>query len=344
MVSETLRPSPAIEGSVDSLFYCWRRVPSTRPGLEEEFQACRASEYWRVNYDEVKYTDFSQSDYFKPKGLNTVSMRSRSVFTYGHFTLMAKLPKAEDGPMLWFGFETDDLFAGGAVHYCWFSGKGALTANIGGITKLVSMDLTKFLPQDVSEKYHWFSIVYRRGLALWYIDGRLRALASISNGEVKDGGVVYDKPPYIASWTTDAPSPQLAVLLDIDAAPQVEFHWRGLNPWGLRVSNGDAEEPVRIRLYREGSEEAWAGLTVNPGVELYSQPLPGIGEKTLIMNAPGGELTVEYFTEGNWVEARSQALGSGTNVLSISEDAALIRFRYRAREPGSIRAASLTLV
>lgn len=62
------------------------------------------------------------------------------------------------------------------------------------------------------------------------------------------------------------------------------------------------------------------------------------------MNAPGGELTIEYFTEGNWVEARSQALSSGTTVLGINEYTALIRFRYRAREPGSIRAASLTLV
>ena len=343
MASGFLRPSPAIEGGVDSLFHCWRRVPSTRVGLEEEFQPCRASEYWWVNYDEARYTDFSESVYLKPRGLITVSLRSRSTFTYGNFALMAKLPRVEGGPILWFGFEHDDLFAGGVVHFSWFSGRGSLYANIGGASKVVSMDLTKFLPKDASDRYHWYSVVYRRGVAMWFIDNRLRAIASVASGEVKDGGVVYDESPYVVAWTTDAPSAQLAVLIDIDGAPDVEFRWVGLNPWGLRVSNGDPKVPVKVKLYRAGSETTWAGSVVKPGDEFYSQPLPGMGRKTLLLNVPGGELTMEYFADGEWVEAKRGIQVSGTVAMSIIEDAPLIRFRYRAREQGSVRVASMTL-
>ena len=328
-----------VEG-VDEAFYCWRRVPSTRPGFEEEFQPCRASEYWHVNYGESKYTEFPYSTYIKPRGIVTVSLRSRQLFTYGSFSIRAILPRVKDGPMLWFGFEADDLFAGGVVHFMWNTGSGILTANVGNLGKVISMDLTKFLPQDASERHHWFSIVYRRGLALWYIDGRLRAIASVANGDVKDGGVVYDKPPYVASWTTDAPSPQLAVLLDIDGAPNVEFQWLGLNPWGLRVSNGDAEGPVRLRLYRDGSEEAWAGLTVNPGDELVSQPLPGLGKKTIMLKAPSGVVRVEGLVGGEWVELVSTG---AQQVFAISQDAPLIRIIYRANEAGSIKASEFIL-
>jgi hypothetical protein len=93
--------------------------------------------------------------------------------------------------------------------------------------------------------------------------------------------------------------------------------------------------PVKVKLYRAGS-------VVKPGDEFYSQPLPGMGRKTLLLNAPGGELTVEYFADGEWVEAMGIQV-SGTVAMSIIEDAPLIRFRYRAREQGSVRVASMTI-
>ena len=340
-VDEILRPSPAIEGSVDHLFYCWKRVPSMRQGVEEDFQVCKASDFWRVIYDQRKYTDFISS-YVKPKGVQTVSMRSRKTFKFGDFTLMTKLPRAQGGPMLWFGFEHDDLFAGGAAHFCWHSNKGTLTANVGGISKLISMDLTKFLPPDSDSKYHWYSINVRRGVILWYVDGKLRALASTALGDRREGEVIHSDFPYAAGWTTDPPSPNLAVLLDIDGGREVEFNWADLNPWGLRVSNGDPQAPVRLRLYTAGSETAWSGRKVQAGEELTSSPLPGTGNKSLTLWAPRGTVTVEYFTEGGWIES-GEAEVMGVWTWRSQDEVPMLRFRYRAREGGEIRTASLSL-
>ena len=165
-----VRYSAILGDGLSSVFYCWLRVRRYSPGVEEEFVACRPEDFWRFTGEEKSYTDFI-AGFAKPKGVVTVSLRSRQAFSFGVFELRAKLPRFPNGPMLWFGFEADDLFGGGVLHFMWRSSEGKLYAFAGSAAARAEMELSPVIDADLSSGYHHFKIVYRRGLALWYVDG-----------------------------------------------------------------------------------------------------------------------------------------------------------------------------
>jgi len=295
-----IRYSPIASEGLENIFYCWTRVVSSVKGFEEEFRVCRPSDFWLYSDREKRYTEFV-SKYVKPSGHITVSLRSKELFSWGVFEVFAKLPRFEKGPMFWFGFELDDLFGGGVVHFMWHSGEGVLKAFAGGFSSRVEMDLTKYLPVDASDRKHLYRIVYRRGLAMWFIDNRLRAMAIIGVGDVRDSGILYNGDPYVIGFTRDAPSSALPVLLDIDGGDvEKSFEWQDLHPWDLRVSNGDSETPIVIDLYKHGEDKKLVDALIDK--EVVSAPIPGTLRHKEITFVADNEcrLAIEAFVNGNW--------------------------------------------
>lgn len=334
----------ATEG-LDNVFYCWARIVSTEKGFEEEFKVCRASDFWLYNDKEKRYTEFTLSKYVKPNGYITVSLRSKEMFRWGSFELRAKLPKYKKGPMFWFGFELDDLFGGGVVHFMWHSDKEVLKAFAGGFNSRVEIDLTKYIPSDIDKSYHLYKIVRREGLALWYIDNRLRAMAVLGAGDTRDSAVIYDGKPYAIGFTRDTPSEMLPILLDIDGGDvETEFIWPALHPWDLRVSEGVPNTPLYIDLFIENSDTKLKDSKIEN--EVVSAPFPGIlNQKEILFVTEGrGEIVVEGYANGEWLEYLSVSVeGKRLYIIPIQGRSFMYRVVFRPRIPSRIIEAQAIL-
>ncbi|MEM1610815.1 MAG: hypothetical protein QXQ57_04115 [Sulfolobales archaeon] len=341
-----LRYSEILGRGLDDIFYCWARVKSDLRGIEERFVVCRASDLWRFSGDQSVYTRFISS-YIKPAGYITVSLRSREVFRNGLFELRTPLPRWDGGPMLWFGFESEDLFGGGCIHFMWDSGKGVLKAFAGGFVSRAEMDLTRFLPNNPSEAYNIYRISFNKDLALWYINERLRAIAVFGEGDNRDSRIIYDDAPYIISFVRDRPSPELGVLLDIDGGDiSKTYIWEGIHPWSLRVSSGTDNMNIYLDLYIERSDRRLAGIET--GDKIVSAPFPGIsGFKKISFRSSGeGVLYIEEWDESVWGlydKIRVEG-GEKTNIYIDSWRRALLyRIIYEPHTRSSIEEARVIL-
>jgi hypothetical protein len=297
-----VRFSRVLVDGLSSVFYCWVRVLGGRVGVAEEFKVCRAEDFWRFGGEERSYTDFISS-YIKPRGYITVSLRSRDVFRFGVFELRAKLPRYSNGPMFWFGFETEDLFMGGVIHFMWHSDKGRLYAFAGSIVSRVEIDLTPITGVfDYSSDYHLFKIVYREGLALWYVDGNLRAIAIIGSGDSRDSEIIYNAKPYAIGFVRDLPASSLPILIDIDGGDiNKDYEW-SIHPWGLRVFEGDPKTMVTLDLYVENTDTKLRGYTVKQGSKIISAPFPGtLDDIEIVFSTNGdGKLYIETYANRKW--------------------------------------------
>jgi len=301
-VGRGIRYSTILGEGLSNVFYCWVRVPGQRPGIAEEFKPCKPEDFWKFSNEQRSYTDFISS-YVKPKGYITVSLRSIETFKFGVFELRAKLPKYSNGPMLWFGFETEDLFMGGVVHFMWHTDKGRLYAFAGGIASRVEIDLTPITGIfDYSSGYHVFKIVYREGLALWYVDNYLRAIAIIGTGDTRDSGIPYNAKPYAIGFVRDLPAASLPILLDIDGGDiNRDYEWN-IHPWSLRVFEGDPKTQIILDLYVENTDTKLRGSTIKSGSRVTSAPFPGVLDNTEItfLATENGKLYVEAYASGKW--------------------------------------------
>jgi hypothetical protein len=301
MSTSGIRYSRVLAGGLSELFYCWIRVPSGKPGFQEEFKVCRPEDFWRVGGEEKSYTEFV-SVYVKPRGVIAVSLRSKEAYNAGVFELRAKLPRYPRGPMLWFGFEGEDLFGGGVVHFMWSTSEGRLKAFAGSFMSRVEMDLTDVVGALDSASYHYFKICRRRDLALWYVDDRLRAMAILGSGDVRDSTVLYNSKPYVIGYTRDIPALRLPILLDIDAGDiEQEYEW-DIHPWSLRVFDGDPNSLLSLDLYVESSDNKIRGLRLERGVQVASAPFPGTLDHTQLVLLTSGKcrVSVESYVGGEW--------------------------------------------
>ena len=321
---------------IDEIFYCWIRRRGGE-GFAEEFIPDRASRYWLFDYREERYTFFTRAEYVKPKEVVTVSLRSKDIFPYGIFDLNVKLPSWPKGPTLWFGFEIEDLFGGGVIHFKFTPGTpGSLAACAGAFPKPICVELPGF-PSDYSEKRHAYSLHVYRSVALWLIDGKIRGIIIYPESNA-GGNVVTSKPPYTIALAPVKPSTNLSILLDIDGCPEGEYVWSDLHPWNLRVLPGDPEPKFALRLCREGSDETLAGSTVKGEVTSHPVPIYDLKGKTIFFkaDAPGKLRTEIYTLSGIWEEydtvdvARDELLKE-----RIDYEALLARFTY---EPSGVPA------
>ncbi len=243
------------------------------------------------------------------------------MYRYGVFELRTKLPRWDNGPVLWFGFESDDLFGGGCIHFGWFTSSGVLKAFAGGFVSRVEMDLTRYVPSNYSENYNFFRVVHRRNMALYYINDRLRAVAILAEGDARDSRILYNKDPYIISLTRDKPSAEIGVLLDIDAGDiDKSYEWRDLHPWGLRVSEADPDTPVIIDLYRENSSDPVKEIEV---VDMFtSSPFPGLADliKINLIARGSGRLVIQEYTGSRWIEYDSESFSGEKIIKKIIEE------------------------
>ena len=284
-------PTIVLNDGLKSVFYCWIRKPV--PGYAEAFIADDPDKYLQVSWEQGSYTYFAKAKYIKPSGIITVSLRSREVFKYGMFTIGTKLPpKHSNGPILWFGFEADDLFLGGVAHYAYSIDTGRLEAYVGN-GMFVKYDLTEFLPGDYTENRHYYSIMYAGNTILHYIDGVVRAITILVDGCEPVSSIIYDGKPYKLGVAGFRPSPFLRVLLDIDGGDLLrEWIWEDIHPWALRVLPGDSTTTLHTYLYRDPD-----GLPLKDMITLdrvVSTPIPGVGSKTVYFQVDNpGKLEIQ---------------------------------------------------
>ncbi|RLE67941.1 MAG: hypothetical protein DRJ43_06475 [Thermoprotei archaeon] len=316
----------ALEEGVRSLFYCW-----VREAVEggERFRAEDPCKYWRFSWEEDKYTFFRESRLVKPRGIVTVSLRSRGVYRYGFFQLHARLPEWEDGPMLWFGFEAEDLFGGGVAHFMFHSGE--LYAYTGAWGGLLRMKLPGF-PEDYGSRRHTYTVKVYRSLALWFIDSSLRGAAVLADsGEPR---LVHEGPPYSIGISPMKPASTLGVLLDIDGGDvSREWVWSDLHPWQVRVLEGDPSPSLLLELYEYGSGRRLRGVESEKPV--VSHPLPSLEvEVDVLFKASGrGVLRVQSFTlSGEWEDVEVLRVPANEPILyRVGGRTPLVRVVY---EPG----------
>jgi len=330
-IPSSIRFGYILEKGINSLFYCWVREVTPQG---ERFRLEDPTKYWIISWNETEYTQFKQAKYIKPKGLVTVSLRSRAVFKYGVFQLYAKLPKWKDGPMLWFGFETEDLFGGGVIHFMLHNDKLYAFSGTWGI-KVLRMTLPG-LPEDYHLERHTYTIYVHKTVALWFIDECLRGIAILASGGKPI--VVHEGYPYSLGITPLKPSTTLGVLLDIDGGPtDREWIWEDLHPWQVRVLEGDPTPSLLLKLHRLGTNELFQGKVEEK--ELISHPIPALGVKTtLLFKADkAGRLAIQTYTlNETWEELDNLKVQEDKLVsYTIEEDVPLLRISY---EPQTIPA------
>lgn len=300
-----IRFGSILERGASSAFYCWVREPLAGSG--ERFRLEDPERFWKFSWEEVKYTEFALSRYARPPGLITLSLRSRETFKYGIFQLNAKLPDwGPEGPMLWFGFEAEDLFGGGVAHFM-LQG-GVLRAFAGAWPAPLSLKLPA--PGDFAARRHAYTVKVHRNLALWFVDFRLVAAVALVDSERLLA--LHEGAPYSVGATQLRPSSSLAVLIDIDGGPvDREWVWDDLHPWGIRVLEGDERPNLALKLYRHDSEELLEGPLKGPAL---SHPIPAAGSEVEIsLVADGsGEARVEACSlDGRWFELEELELRAG---------------------------------
>ncbi len=308
-----LRFSPLLNGyRLSDIFYCWRRV-KTSDG--ERFEGCDANEYFEFSWDEYEYLKFKKGVYRKPKNIVTISLRSRETFSYGLFQFIAKLPKwifTEDSPILWFGFEVDDLFAGGVCHFSII--KGILRANTGRIGLLTEIPLEFIDLNQCIEKPCIFSIKFFETGATWYVNENLVAVA-IFTDEAK---IISLSKPYSIAYAPQ-PSINMPILLDIDGGnTEKEWLWEGIHPWGIRVADGSRHSAININLSYSKDEKTST-------IDIHPIPIP---RKTYILIEPSENTTLElyYFVENQYKLLEELELKGGKlNVIPITIERSVIK-------------------
>ncbi|MGC8615129.1 MAG: hypothetical protein ACP5UU_04900 [Thermoprotei archaeon] len=336
-MDDCLRPSPLLKGQIGELFYCWIRKRSKEG---EEFLSAEPSEFWRFDFSEGKYTDFINSNYVKPRGVLTTSLRSKRAFDYGVFELRARLPRAENGPILWFGFELDDLFAGGLSHFGYWTNDGSLRAFCGAASAQVTMDLTRFLPPDYQVARHWYKIVRGKNFTLWYIDGKIRGICALAAGT--STSKVYDGYGYSVGISGDVPSRRLPVLLDIDGADESDYSWSGLNPWDLRVSDGASSVPLHLKL--EDERGVMTNRTLKAREIITSGPFPAIGDvRVRVASKDKVKLTLESSDDGKLWLPTAFAEGS-TFTIETKSPGIIARAVIEPLSDGTLTDASATII
>lgn len=314
----SLRFSQIIDGiPLEDLFYCWKRVLI---GYSEKFESCKASAHLNFSWDEIEYTKFVKSSYTKPKGNVTVSLRSIELFEYGLFQLRTKMPSwEENSPILWFGFELDDLFGGGVVHYSYH--KSTLRISSGRFDGTFELPLSFISSTEIVDKYNVFTIkIYETG-AVWRLNDKIVAIAIFTD----ESKVVSDKPPFALMFSLQ-PSSRLPILLDIDGGDvNKEWVWEGLHPWGLRVSSGSKHGIVSTNLYISGTFNNVSNREVKGSLELNPLPIPN-KLKLFLRTSEPSSLKIEYYINDKWEEVNEFKIrGNHLEILEFNDFGNVVR-------------------
>lgn len=320
---------------LEGYFYCWVREPE---GGGEVFRPDDPSKYWVIGWEESEYTVFKKGTLRRPRGITTLSIRSRDVFNYGVFQLTARLPDWKDGPMLWFGFELEDLFGGGVAHFLYRN--GALSAFAGAWSD--EGPLAMAIPVDgagLSRTRHTFTIRVHEHLALWFVDSELKALAVLADSGRAQ--LVHEGAPYSLGVTALRPSQSMGILLDIDGGPlDREWVWDDIHPWQLRVVDGSPSPSLVVRLREFGRNVFLEGNTYRKMVA--SHPVPAFGANaSFVFRASGrGGLSVQAFSgRDEWLTIDYLEVADRVLAYRVEGGFPFVRLVYEPREKGKIEVA-----
>jgi len=300
-VVKGIRPSVFLEEGLGEVFYCWirRKIDDHT----EAFEASDPSNYVKISWREKAYTVFDVSEYRKPRGIITVSLRSKEVFPFGAFQLDAKLPDWKGRtPTLWFGFECDDLFRGGVVHFAFNPGRKKMLVCAGSSRAIPCTDISFALPKDYSLTRHLYSIYVHQNIALWFIDERIVAMAILSHRDETRPLHIASGPPYALFVSCMLPSTSLPILVDIDGEPDREWVWSDFHPWQIRVLPGQPRAVMSMSLYAENQHRKVVEIKAKSPITTHPVPTSGFNKTYFILR--GSEkysVRIEAFSiHGHW--------------------------------------------
>jgi hypothetical protein len=337
-----------LEQGVDAHFLS--RIKS----LDGSESTAKASDYWK----QVDYAPPFEGTFTLPKDKRGVSVYSRRAFKYPQLYVYAKLPSLslignETELNYYLGLEHGSATYNGRANFFIYTSAtyiNRLRAHAGSTNGVATMTIDVAKPSDFNTAYHSYRVVLTSNLALFFIDGRLRAVAV----QCLQGGYVNVKDnvlPYAVALIPPMPSSltAFAEILAVNRTRVAPSDFAApLSPYRFRVSDGKEIIPLSLPLYLEDNDTALAGYSISSG-SVTSHPIPifGYRDKTLFLQAnQAGSVSVEVYTlAGNWRTYDSDTVSANTLWwYKMTGDAVLARLTFTPTTyPCSITEAEVVL-
>jgi len=295
--------------------------PQEHPHINDFYAGMKGDIFpdWTTDIDLKAF--WNEDGMKKPVGVTWLNAYSRKVFVYPIVAcLMQKgLGTFANGGIDYFcGFERGDGIHSGIASWITYWNTVHVAATMGG-SGAVDLDITSLLPADYKTAGYYYGVkVNRNNIQFWY---------GIINTATKLTGIAILAPnaptyslataPYavgISAGYLPSHMPVLAEVIDtINVARTMP-----LAPRWLRASDGDPCPPEIFRLYKTGTTNLIAGLTLTSG-SVTSHPFPTFGYEQKIvqfMSDKAGTLELQILgMSGNW--RTYDSITTVANVLDI---------------------------
>jgi len=255
-----------------------------------------------------------------PSTDHALAVYTKKSFKYGWGGVITRLPRYTMTGTLWpFGFETGPGPEAGLVAFS--MGSGTFDAYCDG----GSVSLLNYLPADYRTAIHRYFIKINKPNAEFYIDYELVAVGLRVGADFP----TINGPPYEVFSSTRRGFDYAPAFLEATRPEEAEYP---LEASGFKVTDGDPLPPRRYPLYETGTNNLFAGKTIDAGT-LTSHPVPVFGyrDKTFYFRAGvEGDVTIEVLTQaGNWRTHYADTVPADTFWwLKMTADAVLARLVY----------------
>jgi len=287
-----------------------------RPGALNQVYNARLSHfdeagnllYAEYDLDLTKYWDFSKLRL--PPNCKYLSIYSRIPISYPFINSYQKYPDwvgmgYDDWSVLYVGFENGGGAYGGIASWVMVkSTTNRLYADVGRVGLVSTIEQTVSLPANYLTANHSYWIKVNSNQIWFGIDGRIRAVALLTNSGVER--ILYNnsKPYTIIVVPSYVPEAQytLTELNALKGGKMVGVEIE-LGVGNIRWCRGDPKPPLAMPMYVEATDTRIAGYSLSTGT-LTTHPFPvfGYARKTFYFMAnQSGTLEVQVMTQsGNW--------------------------------------------
>jgi hypothetical protein len=314
----------------------------------------KASDFWK----QVDYKPPFEGTLTLPKDKMLVAIYSRRAFMYPNLIANVKLPSLslvgdETHMYLYLGLENGNSIYNGIASFLldtYTTYTNRLFVVAGPLTGVSQLNIDVAKPADFNTAYHIYRVILTKNLVLFFIDGRLRAVAvqSLQGGYVK---VKENVLPYSITLISPMPS-SMTTLIELYAFGRSSIASADavapLSPFRFRVSDGKDIIPLALPLYLDNTDTALADYSISSG-SITSHPIPvfGYSEKTIyFMASQSGTLNIEVYTlSGNWRTYDSISIPANTfYAYKMTGDAVLARVKFTPNTyPATINEAGVVL-
>jgi len=297
------------------------------------------SNYWTQEFTRVPPAVYN-GQVRCPPTVHTLDIVSKQAYKYPVMFARTQLPDhtvLTGNPTLWLGLENSAAPTTGILAFQYAGLIETLNIRAGAMTPGASnktVGITGLLPVTYKTEENTYSVVVTERGAEFYINHVLSVLVLFSphlafttiNGPPYS--IISLQHPKPASWHT---------TLEVSGDGNdyiIPMTW-----FGYGIIEGDPRPPRLYRLYDAATEDLFAGLTIDAGLETsHPFPLFGFDNKTLYFRADqDGDLDIEILLEtGNW-RVYDPDVGGHTNsnytagdleIYNIAAEAVLARIVF----------------